>query len=40
MWPSASGLLGELSSAQEKFASEQGLSASGWLKIYFNQSEN
>ena len=40
MWPSASGLLGELSSAHEKFASEQGLCASGWLKIYFNQSEN
>ena len=40
MWPSASGLFGELGSTHEKFASEPGVSASGWLKIYFNQSEN
>ena len=40
MWPSASGLFGELGLGLEKFASEPGLSASGWLKIYFNESEN
>ena len=38
MWPSASGLFGELGSAHDKVASEPGLSASGWLKI--NCSEN